>query len=88
MCSHGPLIPNLPPRHELSEMQEDARIRTRGGKQHRVRLAVPIHHLHCILVIFQVEESILCSPNHRGRNSHTIGANVEHQIYKTSIHGE
>ena len=41
--------------------------RTMDGKGDGVHLALPIHHLHCILVVFQVEVSIFCSPNHRGR---------------------
>ena len=44
------------------------------GWRMRVNLGVPIHHLHCILIRFQVNESFWCSLSHSGRNSHTIEA--------------
>ena len=40
------------------------------------------------MVVFQVEEYVFSRPNHRGRNSHAIGAGVEHPIPNTEIHGE
>ena len=67
------------------------RIRTWDGKSDGLHLALPIHHPHHphrILVVFQVEESTFCRPNHRGRLSHVVGANAEHPIPNTEIHGE
>ena len=46
------------------------------------------HHSQPILVVFQVEESVLSHPNHRGRRSQAIGGGVKHPIPNTEIHGE
>ena len=53
-----------------------------------LHLAVPIHHSQPILVVFQVEESVFSRPNHRGKNSQAAGADVEHPVPYTEIHGE
>ena len=49
---------------------------------------LPIHHSQPILVVFQVEESVFSRPNYRGRRLQAIGADVEHPIPNTEIHGE
>ena len=62
--------------------------RTWDGKGDGLHLALPIHHSQPILVVFQVEESVLSRPNHHGRRLQDIGAGVEHLIPNTEIHGE
>ena len=58
------------------------------GERDGIHLALLIHHPHHILVVLQVEESILGPPNHRGTNSHAVGAATEHPVPNTHIHGE
>ena len=49
----------------------------KGGGVH---LALLVHHVHCIFVLFQVKEFIFGSPNWCGKNSHVVRAGVEHPI--------
>ena len=69
-------------------MEGSEAAKTWDGKGDGLHLALPIHHSHPILLVFQMEESVFSRPNHRGRRSQAIGAGIEHPIPNTEIHEE